>query len=97
MIDLTRTPMTLSELAQRLGISRETLSRRREALHARDGMPRPISNIGHPKFERASIEAWLTRHHPARGGRPANDVDITLVPASDAEWRARLADAYKVS
>lgn len=87
-------PYSAIDVAEALGISLDTLYRTRQIRHARDGLPRPISESGPLKFERTGFDAWLTRYHPARPPRPANDVSIMPAAASDDEHRARLALAY---
>jgi predicted DNA-binding transcriptional regulator AlpA len=82
------------EIAEAIGISLDTLYRTRQLRHDRDQLPRPICETGPLKWERTGFDAWLTRHHPARPPRPANDVSMLPDPASDAEHRARLALAY---
>lgn len=82
-------PMTVAELAERLGITaqrlRDTCDRRVAA-----GMPAPISPVGHRRWERKRIEAWLAGQVVAL---PANDA-VPIAPGSDEEWKARLAAAY---
>lgn len=86
-------PYTAREICDMIGIELDTLYRTRERRHERDGLPRPISE--HPlKWERTGFDAWLTRHHPARPPRPANDVQVIPTPATDDEHRARLRAAY---
>jgi hypothetical protein len=88
-------PMTAPDIAERLGITVDTFYRKRHALHQIDKMPRPICETGRPRYERAGMEAWLTRHHPQRPQTaPANDVAPAPDPASDQEHRARLRAAY---
>ena len=87
-------PYSAIEVAEAIGISLDTLYRTRQARHDRDQLPRPISETGRLKWERTGFDAWLTRYHPARPPRPANDVQNLPVPASDEEHRARLALAY---
>lgn len=82
------------EVAEAIGISLDTLYRTRQLRHDRDRLPLPISERGPLKFERTGFDAWLTRHHPARPPRPANDVYCPPAPATDDEHRARLAAAY---
>jgi len=87
-------PYTAPQVADAIGISLDTLYRTRQVRHDRDRLPRPISERGPLKWERTGFDAWLTRHHPARPPRPANDVQQPLAMASDEEHRARLALAY---
>lgn len=86
-------PYTARDVCEAIGIKPDTLYRTRERLHARDGLPRPITE--HPlRWERSTLDAWLTRHHPARPPRPANDIVAPPPAATDDEHRARLALAY---
>lgn len=82
-------PVTVAELAARLGLTpqrlRDTCDQRVAA-----GMPAPISPVGHRRWERRRIEAWLAGQVVAM---PANDA-VPLAPGSDDEWRQRLAAAY---
>ena len=89
-------PYSAAEVAYLLGIGLRTFYRRRAALHAIDRLPRPLTTVGPLRFDRASIEAWLTRHHPARPTvAAANDAGPLLVPASDAEHRDYLQRVYR--
>jgi predicted DNA-binding transcriptional regulator AlpA len=86
-------PYTAREICEAIGISLDTLYRTREHRHARDALPRPITE--HPlRWERSGFDAWLTRYHPARPPAPANDVVQPPAPAVDDEHRARLRAAY---
>lgn len=87
-------PYLARDVAEAIGISLDTLYRTRQIRHDRDHLPRPICETGPLKWERSGFDAWLTRHHPARPPRPANDVFDPPAPATDAEHRARLALAY---
>lgn len=87
-------PFTAREVAQRLGITVETFYLRRTQLHLVDKMPRPLSATGRHKFDRASMEAWLTRHHPQRAPAPANDPAPPPMPSNDAEWSQFLHRHY---
>ncbi|MGY3392973.1 putative DNA-binding transcriptional regulator AlpA [Bradyrhizobium sp. USDA 3311] len=79
-------PMTSRDVAERLGITVETFYLNRQRYHLVDKMPRPLSESGRHKFDRASMEAWLTRHHPQRAPTPANDPAPPPMPNNDAEW-----------
>lgn len=83
------------EVAKMLGISLDTFYRTREWRHEHDHLPRPISDRGPLRFEQSGMDAWFTRHHPARPRSIANDVFVAPAPASDEEHRARLAAAYR--
>lgn len=87
-------PYTATDVCEAIGISKDTFYRTREIRHERDGLPRPISERGPLKWERSGFDAWLTRFHPLRPARPANDVVISPDPASLEEHRARLHEAY---
>jgi predicted DNA-binding transcriptional regulator AlpA len=87
-------PYSAIDVCEAIGISLDTLYRTRQLRHHRDQLPRPISETGRLKWERSGFDAWLTRHHPARPPRPANDVCHPLAMATDDEHRARLALAY---
>jgi hypothetical protein len=79
-------PFTAREVAQRLGITVETFYLRRQHYHQIDKMPRPLSESGRQKYDRASMEAWFSRHHPHAQRRPANDAAPPPMPSNDAEW-----------
>lgn len=86
-------PYTARDICDAIGISLDTLYRTRELRHVRDQLPRPITE--HPlRWERDGFDAWLTRHHPARPPRPANDVHLSPAPSTDDNHRARLRLAY---
>lgn len=87
-------PYSARHVCEAIGISLDTLYRTRQLRHGRDGLPRPISETGPLKWEPTGFDAWLTRHHPGRPPRPANDVFQPPSPAIDDEHRARLAAAY---
>lgn len=87
-------PYSSIDVAEAIGISLDTLYRTRQIRHDRDALPRPISETGRLKWERSGFDAWLTRYHPARPPRPANDATTPPAPASIEESRARLALAY---
>lgn len=87
-------PYSAIDVAEAIGISLDTLYRTRQLRHDRDRLPRPINEVGRLKWERSGFDAWLTRYHPARPPRPANDVSASPPAASDDEHRARLAAAY---
>lgn len=62
MIPSPQPPIMLpSEIAQRLGITRETFWRVRHRYILCEGMPRPISRSGPQRYPRAEMEAWLVR------------------------------------
>lgn len=84
------TPMHAAEIAQRLGVTVETFYKRRTRYILIDGMPRPMTSTGRPAYERAGMEAWLTRQDPRRPKAPANDSIAPPMPNSDAEWNTFL-------
>lgn len=86
-------PFSMAELAARLGHGVDWLYDHVDELIAA-GMPAPLSPIGRRRWERSTMEAWLTRHHPLRPPAAANDQAPPIVPASDAEHRAHLAQVY---
>jgi hypothetical protein len=49
-----------------MGVSLDSFYRTRQIRHERDGLPAPISERGLLKWERAGLDAWLTRHNPMR-------------------------------
>lgn len=85
----SRSPMTVAELAERLGITpgtlRDTCDRRVAA-----GMPAPISPFGHRRWERRRIEAWLAGHATVA---PANDA-VPIAPETEDQWHRALAETY---
>jgi hypothetical protein len=95
-------PMTSAEIAARCGISRETFYVRRHRMHAFEGMPRPFTGrgsapgaTGKPKWDRATMEAWFARHHPAMPRvLPANDQAPPVAAEQDPRWAAALAAEY---
>jgi len=82
-------PVTVAELAARLGITPAHLCRTC-AERVAAGMPSPVSTVGHRRWDRRRIDAWL-----AGNGAPtaANDA-APLIPSTDDDWRQRLAAAY---
>lgn len=87
-------PYSAREVCEAIGITLDTLYRTRQARHDRDQLPRPISERGRLKWERSGFDAWLTRHHPARPPRPANDPVSMPDAVTIEESRARLHAAY---
>ncbi|OKO67649.1 hypothetical protein AC629_42590, partial [Bradyrhizobium sp. NAS80.1] len=87
-------PMFAPEIAERLGITKERFYLNRQKYHMIDKMPRPMNSTGRPAYDRASMEAWFSRHHPLRQQRPANDITAPLQPHNDEEWRDFLHKHY---
>lgn len=92
---MTPAPMFAREIAGRLGCALATFYRNRPRLHLIDKMPRPMKETGRPAYDRAGMEAWLTRNDPRRPkAAAANDVLPPPMPNSDAEWREFLHQHY---
>ncbi len=87
-------PMRSAELAGRLGHSADWLYRNLDRLVAEEKMPAPLTRRGHHTWDRASIEAWLGRHHPHAPPEPANDAAPAPEPFSDRAWQKHLAEVY---
>ncbi len=87
-------PMTCAEIAQRLGMSLDNFYKSRGRLHQVDKMPRPLNERGKAAYDRASMEAWFSRHNPMRPPAPANDPVTPPDAATEDEHRLRLARAY---
>lgn len=91
---MTRPFYTSKEMCAILGVGPDTFHCRvtRERWYTRVGLPRPY--VDRPlRFDRASIDAWRARHHPAMPQQPpAND----MAPAAmdKQAWQARLAEVY---
>ena len=89
------TSYSLDELAALIGRSRDWLYRHRRRLEDKEGLPKPILPGGRMRWHRASIDAWLARHHPqAQPLRAANDDAAPVIPAGDGEWTDYLARCY---
>jgi hypothetical protein len=94
---MDRAPMKSAEIAERLGIAVKTFYVQRHRLHVIDKMPRPISEVGQPKWERNGMEAWLTRNDRRLPQvKAANDAIAPPMPSNDAEWTAFLHQHYHV-
>lgn len=89
-----RAPVTTAELAGMLGRSRDWLYRNLARLHLEEGLPQPLTARGHKVWDRASVEAWLGRHHPMAPAQPANDDGAPPPDATREAWSHRLAEAY---
>jgi hypothetical protein len=88
-------PMTARDVAARLGVTIETFYFNRQRYHLVDKMPRPLNATGRQKYDRASMEAWFSRHHPLAPARPANDIVSPPRPNNDEEWRDFLHKHYQ--
>ncbi|MFT4115458.1 hypothetical protein [Bradyrhizobium sp.] len=87
-------PYTAREICEALGITLDTLYRTRQVRHALDGLPRPLSERGPLKWERAGFDAWHTRHDPRRPPAPANDPVRPPEAATIEEHQALFHAAY---
>jgi predicted DNA-binding transcriptional regulator AlpA len=89
-----RPPYTLKQIAELLGHGLPWLYHHRRELEAA-GFPKPISPIGRPRFHRASIDAWLERHHPhaspLRHQAPATAGEDS---AEAQDWDRRFFERY---
>lgn len=92
---MTEKPITLGELAERLGHSHDWLSRpgRLERLYA-EGMPRPLTMFGRRRWDRRSMLAWLERHHPAAIKDHAPTPTPAPLPTTDEAWQTYIAASY---
>lgn len=88
-------PYTTPEVAAKIGITIDTFYRNRRRLEMVDGMPKPLRSKGAHGYERSGFDAWLTRYHPLRAQRPANDAEAPLVPVTVEEHRQELHDYYR--
>ncbi len=93
---MARTCYVAAEVAALLGHSIDWFYSNRRRLIAEADMPAPIVHYGKMRFDRASIDAWLGRYHPAKAriGAPANDAAPLPPPAGADEWRDYLRRAY---
>jgi predicted DNA-binding transcriptional regulator AlpA len=87
-------PMYAPEIAGRLGVGVDRFYKNRERYRMIDGMPQPISTIGRMAWDRAGMEAWLTRHDPRRPKIIANDAIAPPQPHADGEWNQFLHQHY---
>lgn len=85
---------TAREVADRIGIRLTTFYRNRRHYELVDKMPRPVCSGGRHRYERTSMDAWLTRFHPLRPPAPANDPVAPPAAASVEEHRQRFALEY---
>jgi predicted DNA-binding transcriptional regulator AlpA len=86
-----------ADVAKMLGLSMSQFYRQRPQLHAIDKMPDPMSSIGHPRWHKATMDAWLGRHHHLMPRSTSNDATPAIVPMTIEQQRARLAAVYKRS
>lgn len=86
--------VTAAEIAARLRIRVRTFYKRRHHFQLVHRMPAPVA--GPPfRWDRASIEAWFGRHHPAMPkAPPANDALPVPQPFGEDAWRAHLTAHY---
>lgn len=97
MTAAARETVDLSYIAQSLGVSVRRLyrGRRWQTMIAREGMPRPVSAIGRPRFDKLAIDAWIGRDHPLAPRLPAaNDTAPLTVPQTIDQERAYLRAVY---
>lgn len=81
-------PYRLGEIANKLGKSSDWLREHRAKLQADFKMPAPLPVPGHPRWDRARIDAWLAGwQQPV----PANDA----APLDMTDWRTRLRSHYR--
>jgi hypothetical protein len=83
-------PYKCKDVAGKLGISPSWLARRRFHYINLHGMPRPLPGGGHPKWDRAELDAWLKGREPVAA---ANDAAPTAAPEITA-WQAALDQEY---
>lgn len=86
---------TAREVADLIGVRLATFYRRRRQWEMVDRMPKPICSGGCHRYDRASMDAWLTRFHPHRPPAPANDPEPALMPVTDAEKLDALHSYYR--
>jgi predicted DNA-binding transcriptional regulator AlpA len=91
--------VTLTELAERLNYHRDVLRKKLKRMmlptaDGGDGFPQPLTATGAFRWDRASVEAWFSRHHPFAPPQPANDYLPTPIAPTDAAQRAELAAIY---
>jgi hypothetical protein len=92
-------PMTIAELARRLGQSPDWLYRAWDNLCLKDGMPRPLTSVTargktgstrqNLKWDRQSIELWIQLRNPpeiraAFGHAPARPANDAAPAATDS-------------
>lgn len=87
-------PYTARDVATMLGLSTDRFYRRYDELVQNDGMPAAIASRGRKKFHRASIDAWLGRHHPLAIKQAAANDSAPLRELTIDEERRELALAY---
>lgn len=89
-------PFSAREVASRLGYRSVGTLYRNEAKLIAAGMPASTNPCGKRAYDRAAMEAWLTRNDPRRPRQmcAANDVSQPPMPSSDAEWNTFLHQHY---
>lgn len=82
--------LTVATVAARMGMHPDTLKRRLKALRDEHGMPAPLpwSQRQH-RWNRAAIEAWLTRWEQAAGAAPPPPLTLLTVVKTDPDTCAR--------
>lgn len=85
---------TAREVAEKLGISVETLYRTRGRLHAEDGLPPTITRHRPFKWNRAAFDAWYDPRTRAASLAAANDSTPPVPLQSDQQHREHLAQVY---
>lgn len=89
-------PFTAQEVATRLGYRNVRTLYRNEAKLLAAGMPASTNPCGKRAYDRAGMEAWLTRNDPRRPKhlQAANDLAPPPMPNTDGEWNAFLHQHY---
>lgn len=91
--EATEQPFSAADVALRLGISVDRFYRIEAKLIAEQQMP-ASTKPGKRAYDRAAMEAWLTRNDPRRPKAAANDPLPPPMPRSDGEWNDFLRRHY---
>lgn len=91
---MTPSPFTAQEVAARLGYQHVSTFYRNERKLIAAGMPASTNPCGKRAYDRAGMEAWLTRHDSRRPKTIANDPIAPPMPNSDREWNSFLLEHY---
>jgi predicted DNA-binding transcriptional regulator AlpA len=105
MTSLLHGQLSARQVAELCGLSLDQFYVQRYRLHVEQGLPRPFRGrgsdptgkpvSGRPCWSRASVMAWVERHHPAMPRTiPANDQSPPLAGEHDPRWRALLQAEY---